>query len=214
MAIGDFLTTVSAGTGDDLLIRGPAMSGKHVLAYRALAMAATDAFPICVTTTDTAKRVRDAFESAGGDRERLLVVDAVSRQSGVTVRDDSRTRYVASPADLTGIGMALSGLLEQTTGSPVVLVDNISSLLLYSELDVVFRFLHLLTGRVESAAGRTVQLLNSDSHSSQECASITQLFELLLDLRLDDGTRLVRLRGGDGTQTEWQRLDFDEEADQ
>ncbi|SDM46274.1 RecA-superfamily ATPase, KaiC/GvpD/RAD55 family [Halogranum gelatinilyticum] len=212
VTIDDFLATVSASVGDDLLIEGPAMSGKHLLAYRALAQAASDSRPICVTTTDTSKRVREAFESAGGDSDRLLVVDAVSRQSGVATREDSRTRYASSPADLTGIGMALTGLLEQTSEQPVVLVDNISSLLLYSELDTVFRFLHLLTGRVEAAEGRTIQLLNTDSHSSQDRASITQLFELLVDLRLDDDSRSVRLRGGDGVQTDWQPLDFETEG--
>lgn len=212
VTIDDFLASMSASAGDDLLIQGPAMSGKHVLAYRALATAATDSLPVCVTTTDTANRVRDTFESAGGDSERLLVVDAVSRQSGVGTREDARTRYASSPADLTGVGMTLSGLLEGTTEPPVVLVDSVSSLLLYSDLDTVFRFLHLLTGRIEAADGRTIQLLNTDSHTSQECAAITQLFELVVDLRRDDDDRSVRLRDGGGTQSEWQRLVFDDEV--
>lgn len=211
VAIDKFLETTSAGVGDDLLIEGPAMSGKHLLAYRAIVLDEAEAQPVCVTTTDTSNRVRATFEAAGGTADDLIVIDAVSRQSGVTAPDNPRTRYVSSPADLTGIGMALSSLLGNTTRPPIVLVDNISSLLLYNKLDLVFRFLHLLTGRVETAGGRTVQLFNTDSHSSQELASITQLFELLVTLRLDDDDgRLVRLRGGDGSQTGWQRLVFDD----
>lgn len=214
VTLDEFLATISAGTGDDLLIRGPAMSGKQTVAYRAFVAAADDAVPICVTTTDRSDRVRATFDAAGGDGDRLVVVDAVSRQSGIEDRTQPRTRYAASPADLTGIGMALTSVLENLNRQPVVLVDSISSLLLYSELNLVFRFLHLLTGRIEAAGGRTIQLLNTDSHSSQELASVAQLFELLVDVRFDDSSRTVRLRGDVGTQTEWRPLVFDDEVDQ
>jgi hypothetical protein len=98
---------VSPGT--NLLVTGPPMTGKRDLAYDVLRTGCRDGEGgIVVTTKDSARKVRQAFEDETAV-DALGVVDCVTRQQGLDdATETDLIRYASSPNDLTGIGIEFS----------------------------------------------------------------------------------------------------------
>ncbi|SIR11362.1 RecA-superfamily ATPase, KaiC/GvpD/RAD55 family [Natronorubrum daqingense] len=173
----------------DDLQTAPKSSG----ADAAVAEAATTA------TGSSGGRESTAGSRAGGP---VGVVDCVTKQRGVgTVEDDPRVKYASSPVDMTGIGISLSAFLEEFyEGRGVtenrVLLHSVSTLLLYSNLQTVFRFLHVFTGRVQSADATGIYVIDSTAHDGQTMNTLKQLFDAVIELEDgEDGTPNITTAG-------------------
>jgi hypothetical protein len=154
-----------------------------------------------VTNTDGADRILDEYGESVDDLDsvRVGVVDCVTRQRGVDADDDVRVKYASSPVDMTGIGIRLSEFLQEfseTRGIERnrVLLHSVSTLLTYSDLETVFRFLHVFTGRVQSADGLGVFVVDSTAHDDQTMNTLAQLFDGVIAVG-EDGEATVRREG-------------------
>ncbi|QCJ48175.1 MULTISPECIES: RAD55 family ATPase [Haloprofundus] len=171
--------------GTNLLVTGPPLTGKRALTLDILA-AGADAGDgsIFVTTKDSAARVLDEFGDRAVYEDRpVAVVDCVTRQRGVgDVRDDGRVKYTSSPVDMTGIGIKLSEFLQtfyadQHVERNRIGVHSLSTLLMYSNLQTVFRFLHVFTGRIQSVDGLGLFCIDSTVHDDRTLNTLKQLFD-------------------------------------
>lgn len=206
-------TTVEPGT--NLLVSGPPMTGKQEYAVDILAdgVLAGDG-AIVVTTKDTAKQVREEYALRTDDEDPLVgVVDCVTRQQGnPTLTDHDLVRYASSPVDLTGIGIELSELLrdfyeERGVTRNRVLLHSLSTLLMYSNLQTVFRFLHVFTGRVQSADALGLFVIDDTGHDDQTMSTLKQLFDGALEVREDGDVREARLVGIEGG-SDWRDMEI------
>ncbi|SDZ79643.1 hypothetical protein SAMN04488065_0380 [Haloplanus vescus] len=179
--------------GTNLLISGPALTGKKQLAFDILASGIQNGEgAIVVSNTDGAKRVFEAFDDRVDYTDRpVAVVDCVTRQQGVSeARDDANVRYTSSPVDMTGVGIKFSELLEEfyerrgVTRNRVFL-DSLSTLLMYSDLQTVFRFLHVFTGRVQSVDGLGLYAIDSSAHDDKTMNTLKQLFDGVIETHED-----------------------------
>jgi hypothetical protein len=69
-----------------------------------------------------------------------------------------------------------------------VLLYSLSTLLMYSNLQTVFRFLHVFTGRIQSADALGVYVIDSTAHDDQTMNTLKQLFDGVIDVEEgDDG---------------------------
>ena len=190
--------------GTSLLVTGPPMTGKRRVGLDVLANgAAIGDGAIVVTTKDDAERVLDEYRSLAGDADPesadIGVVDCVSRQQGVDELPDARISYVSSPEDMTGIGIKFSELLEEFHANRGlernrVLFHSITALLLYSNSETVFRFLHVFTGRIRSVGGLGVFVIESTVHDDQTMGTIQQLFDGVIEVA-DETEPDMRLPG-------------------
>jgi len=180
--------------GTNLLIAGPPLTGKRKLAMDVLA-AGTDVGDgaIVVTTKDGADRVLDDYEKRTPyEGKPVAVVDCVTRQQGVgDVRDDERIKYTSSPVDMTGIGIKLSEFLQafhrdRGIERNRIMVHSLSTLLMYSDLKTVFRFLHVFTGRIQSVDGLGLFCIDATAHDDQTMNTLKQLFDGIVTLSEDD----------------------------
>jgi len=209
--LGDVCPGVEVEPGTNLLVAGPPMTGKRELAIEILAHGSRRGEgSIVVTTKDGGEDVREALrESLGRDEGgQLGVVDCVSKQPGTSPVDTADIAYVSSPKDMTGIGIQLSEFLEafyKEGGAQRnrILLHSLSTLLMYSNLQTVFRFLHVFTGRVQSADALGVFVIDSTAHDQQTMSTLQQLFDGQIEVREDDdgGTQL-RVQGV-GETTDW-----------
>jgi len=193
---------VEVEAGTNLLLSGPALTGKKSFAFDALATGIrNDEGAVVVSNTDGAKRV---FEDLGervdyADRP-VAVVDCVTRQQGVNeVRDDTQVRYTSSPVDMTGVGIKFSEILEefyekQGVERNRVFLDSLSTLLMYSDLQTVFRFLHVFTGRVQSVDGLGLYAIDSSAHDDKTMNTLKQLFDGVIETH-EDGEPTANLPG-------------------
>lgn len=191
---------VTVEPGSNLLIRGPALTGKRALALDVLADGTTEGDgAIIVTTKDNADRILEDYTKRVSYQERpVAVVDCVTRQQGVNdVRDDKRIKYASSPVDMTGIGIKLSEFLQAFYGERGIernriMVHSLSTLLMYSDLQTVFRFLHVFTGRIQSVDALGLFCIDSTSHDDQTMNTLTQLFDGVITTS-EDAEPTVRL---------------------
>ncbi|WP_353633388.1 ATPase domain-containing protein [Halobacterium sp. NMX12-1] len=212
--LGAAFSDVDVESGTNVLVEGPPMSGKRDLGFEVLATGARDGEgSIVVSTKDSAERVIEDFAEHVGDTEPLLgVVDCVTKQQGMgTATESELVRYASSPVDLTGIGIELSELLralyqQRGVTRNRILLHSLSTLLMYSDLQTVFRFLHVFTGRVQSADALGVFVVDSSAHDEQTVSTLKQLFDGIITLReREDGgfeARLVGIEDG----TDWRDL--------
>lgn len=87
---------------------------------------------------------------------------------------------VSDPTDLAAVGVRASEYLETWDGNgrqTVVILDSLTGLLDAVALDQAFRFLHLLTGRVENVDGRGYYLLNPDAHDDRSLSTVRELVD-------------------------------------
>jgi len=191
-------TEVDAGS--NLLVSGPPLTGKRSLALDILAQGTDEGdAAIVVTTKDNATRVLEDYDDRTDYRSKpVAVVDCVTRQQGVSeARNDDRIKYASSPVDMTGIGIKLSEFLEafyrdRGIERNRIMVHSLSTLLMYSDLETVFRFLHVFTGRIQSVDGLGLFCIDSTAHEDQTMNTLTQLFDGIVELS-EDGEISVRL---------------------
>jgi KaiC/GvpD/RAD55 family RecA-like ATPase len=199
---------VRAGTS--LLVAGPALAGTEDLALRLLVggeRAGEGALFIAVD--DSGEELLAAYESVGGtfDRQRMAAIECGSPMEST----DENIRSVRSPSDLTGIGIEYSSLYEGLFGEGIQRVRtglfSVSTLLMYAdEIQPVYRFLHTLTGRVRTADGFGVCVIDPTSVDDRTLSSITQTFDGRVDLRETEGGKELRVRGLAGQSSDWRPL--------
>jgi len=196
--------------GTSLLVAGPALAGTEALGLRMLAGGEhrRDG-TLFVAVDDNGEELLTAYEDAGGTfaRERMAVIEC-----GTTAEsDDENIRSVRSPSDLTGIGIEYSSLYEGLFGEGIERVRtgvfSVTTLLMYAdEIQPVYRFLHTLTGRVRTADGIAVCVIDPSSVDERTLSSITQTFDGRVDLREADGRTELRVRGLPDRDSEWRPL--------
>jgi KaiC/GvpD/RAD55 family RecA-like ATPase len=192
--------TVDPGT--NLLISGPPLTGKRTLALDLLAAGVENGEgAIIVTTKDSAKRVLDDFASRTSYEDKpVAVVDTVTRQQGVSeVVENERIKYTSSPVDMTGIGIKLSEFLQvfyqdRNIEQNRIMLHSLSTLLMYSDLQTVFRFLHVFTGRIQSVDGLGLFCIDASAHDDQTMNTLKQLFDGIITTS-EDAEPTARLAG-------------------
>lgn len=205
----EVLAAVDPGT--NILVTGPAMSGKRQLMLRILAQGAGNGDgSVIVTSKDPAADVVREYQQEMDDEETYLrIIDCVG-SSGEAVGDIVRS--VNSPGDLTGIGIEFSEVARSAESDGLdrlrIAFDSISPLLMYVELQRLFRFLHVFTSQIQSRNWLGLFAIDPDSHEEQVVNTVSQLFDGMIQVRLpDSGGREIRVRGFTDAPTDWVPLE-------
>jgi KaiC/GvpD/RAD55 family RecA-like ATPase len=206
--VGVPMEPVRAGTS--LLVAGPALAGTEELGLRMLAGGERRGEgTLFIAVDDSGEELLAAYEDGGGtfDRQRMAAIECGSPMES----DDENIRSVRSPSDLTGIGIEYSSLYEGLFGEGIQRVRtglfSITTLLMYAdEIQPVYRFLHTLTGRVRTADGFSVCVIDPSSVDDRTLSSITQTFDGRVDLRESEGGSEIRVRGLPDHSSEWRSL--------
>ncbi len=209
--LGKTFSEMEVSPGTNLLVAGPPMTGKRNLALDVLAQGGrTDDGAIIVTTKDSGEHVLSEYESRLDTSLPVGVIDCVSKQQGMNHRRADRVAFASSPVDMTGIGIKLSKFLQEFydlgTRANRIAFDSLSTLLMYSNLQTVFRFLHVFTGRVQSAEALGLFIIDSTAHDGKTMSTLRQLFDGEIEVREADGNESeIRLKGV-GSTFGWQPL--------
>ena len=206
------LPMASVLPGTTLLVSGPSHAGTREVAYSMLA-GAEDEGVVVVTTNRRASRVARNFEAASMrlDPARSAIVSCVGQDD----RDadvDARLAEVTGPGDLTGIGMRYSKLVEELHRDGVervrTSVVSVSTLLSFSDVQTVSRFVHTLVGRVGSIDGLGVLLIDPDAVDERMLSNVAQFCDARVDVRERDDAPEMRVRGLPGQSREWTAVEL------
>lgn len=197
-------------SGTNILVTGPSLGGLRDL-LMALLVGADDEGTMLVAADVSATEALEDLERAGGDVDpaRVSVIDCAYDDDQAL---GDHVRGVASPADLTGIGMEFSSLYERLYADGYDQVRTgiytLAPLLLYvDDVRAVFRLLHTVTGRIRSVDGLGVCAIDPGAQDERALKSIGQAFDGRIDLRSDESGCELRVRGLAGQPDGWQVFD-------
>lgn len=164
--------------GASLLLSGPSATLEEVVVD---AMTGEETV-IVVTTNRGGETVAGRLVDAGLVGERTGVVDASSGESHLKSVEDVRVRSLGSPGDLTGLSVEFAKLVEAFTDDGVgdrvrVGVLTVSTLLMYTDVRTVFRFLHVFTSRIRSGGYLGVFALDDEMHEEQTVHTVRAIFD-------------------------------------
>ncbi|WP_332899372.1 RAD55 family ATPase [Haladaptatus sp. CMSO5] len=199
--------TLQVSPGTNILIAGPPMSGKQDLALSILAQGATDGEGSVIVSTDrSADSINEEFTKRVPNLNHDSFGIVESRESGGTAKEEF-VHSVASPGDLTGIGIGISQFMQRFNQSGItqtrLALDSISTLLSYVEVRTVFKFCHVLTARLEAVGYLGVFTLDTGAHDEQAVNTIKQVFDGMIELRESDAGIEMRVVGLGGKRTKW-----------
>jgi len=198
--------------GSNILVSGPAMSGKAGLCTAMLADGSRSGEgAVIMTTGDRADEILDDYRTRVEDLDesRVAVVDC----RGDGSRSDERTAegayvyHVTSPGDLTGVGIGITKGLETLANNGAeegrFALDSLSTMLTYTDRKTVFKLCHVLSSRLDSAGYVGLFTIDSEAHDDQTIQVIKQAFDGMIEIRDNDGAREARLLGLAGQPTDW-----------
>lgn len=214
--IPDAFPSEAPSPGTHLLGRSPPFVGlQHVtMQYVASGLETGDGC-VLVSTNKTAGRVVDTLgdRTTAANFDQLGIVDA-TRQDPADVTAPCRLESVTSPADLTGIGIAINKLLESLYASDVdgyrVVIDSVSPLLVYADFERVYKFLHAVTNQVDVVDGTSIMLISDDTEQA-ELHKLESLFDGNIEVRDADDDPEYRVSWHSGT-TDWRPLPIESRA--
>lgn len=196
--------------GTNLLLSGPMHGGVRDLGARMVGGEPGEG-TIIVTTNQSARRLISGYERAGIDfgPDTLSIVDCTDDAADI---DAARVLPVSGPTDLTGIGIRFSDACKQFAAEDIdrlrTGVFSLSTLLSFSELRTVSRFVHTLAGRVASTDGVGFYLIDPDMHDRQTVSTVAQFCDGRIELREGaDGTEL-RTKGIPSESGNWRLFDL------
>jgi KaiC/GvpD/RAD55 family RecA-like ATPase len=196
--------------GTNVLVSGPAMSGKAALMRAIVAEGARrDEGSVVVTANDGAATIYDRYHDALTEDAYLRIIDAVGNENpdlGAFVRS------CGSPGDLTGMGIEFSEIAKEADREGIdrmrVAFDSLTPVLMYVDLERLFRFLHVFTRQIQSKDWLGLFAIDPESHDAQTINTINQLFDGVVQIRLpEEGGREIRTRGFGQRPSEW--VDYD-----
>lgn len=201
-------TAVRSGT--NLLISGPSMLGPERLALDILKRGCQLGEHAVVVTPDTpASKVRDTFlDGAGDGGAGVYIVDCCAADEDGAV--DDRVETVASPGNLTGIGVGLTkatqAIGEGAAEGVRVSLLSLSTLLQYTDVDSVFKFVHVATSRFAAAGYLGVATVNPGIHEERTVNKLKAQFDGAIELREAGDGPECRVVGFPEVASEWTRF--------
>lgn len=197
-------------SGSNIMLIGPAMCGKDALVYDILCAGLINGEgSILVTTEEMSGSVLKQFKQDELDTsmERVGIVDCVSTSLGIRMADVENIKMATSPLDITGISVKISQFFEQfhvrdRVPRTRLIVNSLSTMLMYSNLQTVFRFLHVFTGRIKAADAIGIYVLENGMHDDSVIATLKQLFDGVIEIGEEGGQFFIRVKMG-AKPTEW-----------
>jgi hypothetical protein len=122
---------------------------------------------------DVAGESQSSFEATTDTGVRATVADADI---------ETTVEQVASPANLTQLGIQLTSCLDSLPGADadaklVVCFDSITALLQYVDVEQAFKFLYILTDRFSDANALAHFHLDPDAHADETVNTLLPLFD-------------------------------------
>lgn len=198
--------------GSNIMLIGPPMSGREVILYHIMhnGAAINGNAMISVTTDESATSILGWFRENKLDlpMDMVGIVDCITKISGGIVMENDNIEMVSSPADLTGIGVKISKLfdkflIEKKFQKIQFYMVSLSTIVMYSNLQTIFRFLHVFTRRVKSVGALGIYLVDSDMHDERVLVTLKQLFDGIIEIKSENDKNFIRMVGLLSKPTPW-----------
>lgn len=206
--------------GSNILLIGPPMSGKEFLSNHIIHDNASknENAVLVVTTCEPGIQILERFKKLEPNLLLSIVrlVDCISIKYGSIAVENENITFVNGPEDLTAIGVKISQFLEDFFMKKKIQniqlhINSLSTFLMYSNIQTVFRFLHVLTGRIKMAGALGIYVMESGMHDTQIITAIKLLCDGIIEIKSENDRNFIRIVGFSLEPTSWLEYQIEEE---
>ncbi|MBU4223597.1 MAG: recombinase RecA [Euryarchaeota archaeon] len=165
---------------------------------------------ITVTTNESGTQILDWFKESNLSLpfSSIGIIDCITRSAGGDAVENENIKMASSPLDLTGIGVRISQFLEEFQMKKNIQkiqlhINSLSTILMYSNIHTVFRFIHVFTGRIKASGGLGIFVMESGMHDEQAIATLKQLFDGVIEIKTENDMDYIRIIGLSTKPTPW-----------
>ena len=191
--------------GSNILLIGPSLTGKEAISNHIIHDNAVknDNAVMVVTANEPGISILERFKRLEPNLliSRVGLVDCIStRYGGDFAAENDNIKLVNSPEDLTAIGIKISQYFEEffmMKKIPKIQlhVVSLSTFLMYSNIQTVFRFLHVLTGRIKMADAIGIYVIDSEMHDPHIITAIKLLCDCMIEVKSENDRNFIRTIG-------------------
>ncbi|MFH1056072.1 MAG: hypothetical protein V1744_08275 [Candidatus Altiarchaeota archaeon] len=127
-----------------------------------------DRYAVYVTTNKPYNHIINLFKEEGIDTSRIFFIDCITREvSTGKIPEPPNCLFVESLQDMTAIAIAINTGIEHLPGHKILLLDSLSTLLLYNDSKVVGQFSNFLLNklRIQEMDGIMLALESDMDHT-------------------------------------------------
>lgn len=203
-------TNSSVEPGTNLLLVGPAETDARTLAVRLLAQGyRNDEESLVITTNGDVDEIVERFRGVTetDDLSSLSIIDC-SGESEPEPEGVAPEQFweVQSPGSLTELGISFVEYGDQggaTFAGNRVLFDSLTTLLEHVSEERAFEFIDAFMGRFAASGYFGTWLVDPSALDEQTRTAFEELFDVVVELRRDDGEREFRISGYPDVRSQW-----------
>ena len=198
--------------GANIMLIGPPMSGKKIISNYIMCYGAArnENAVIEVNTYEPGYLILERFKEnkLNLTLSKVGIVDCLTRMIGIDTYEDESIKIASSSVDLTDIGVKISQHFENFFTKKNIRkiqlnINSLSTLLMYSNINTVFRFLQVFTGRIKAAGGLGIYVIESGVHDMQVITALSQLFDGKIEIKSEKDKNFLRIVGLLPKPTQW-----------
>jgi hypothetical protein len=116
---------------------------------------------------------------------------------GIKGVENSNIKLVNGPEDLTAIGVKIGQFFEEfylirKIQKIQLQINSLSTLLMYSNIQTIFRFLNVFTLRIKMANALGIYVIDSEMHNEQVISTIKQLCDGIIEVKSENNKNYIR----------------------
>ena len=128
----------------------------------------------------------------------LRFVDCYSHQTGNIIPDTVDTKRVAGPLALNEMSIALADTERsflKNKSRHLVIFDSLSTLIMYSNSEMVARFIQVLIAKVKNQGGSIFFTIEQGLHDSKAVITMEHLMDGIIEVKKDRNKILFKVKG-------------------
>ncbi len=186
-----------------VLLLGPPKSGKTLLSSKFLFEGLkNNEYGICIITNQFPEKFVEKL-SGFGDLDPILqngllrFVDCYSVHVGIEKGNTMFVIRVNGPTALSEISIAFSEILKNVKrGNKVrVVLDNVSTLLLYNSPNLVAEFVQVINGKAKSAGANPLFIVDEGSHDEKQIATLSSILDVIIHFKEEGTQNYIEIKG-------------------
>ena len=187
------------------VVIGPPLSGKKELVYLYISQSLKSKTPVMFITTDaSAEDIKKELLKSKifyGSGENLMLVDCYSHQAGNLIPDTNDTKRIPGPLALNEISIAISDIerfFYRKSPKHLVIFNSLSTLLMYSNPQMVGRFIQMMIAKIKQAGGSVIFTLEEGMHEQNVIVTIEHLMNAIIQVKKEHGKVMAKSSGIEG----------------
>ena len=195
------------------IVIGPPLSGKKQFLYNYMLESLKNKQPVLFILTDTSpedikKELVKNKIFYGPYVNILRFVDCYSHQAGNNINDTNDTLRISGPLALNEISIAVSKIeaeFYKINPKHKIIFDSLSTLLMYSNPQMIGRFLQIQIAKIKRAGGSILFTLEEGMHDKKDMITIEHLMQAIINIKKENNKVLIKAAGIQGFE-EWVEL--------